>query len=284
MYYGLIALSVMIFGSCFALDELYQRQRGSGVRISIEYALTAALAGLIVLIGINGFRLECTPFTLAMALLSVLLNFGYTFCTFRALRTINLSLYAVFSMLGGMALPFLQGVLIYGEALTAGKLVCVLLICVALALTVRPGHAGKNVMYYVGVFLLNGASGMLSKGYTASLLPKASAAGYSILICLCTACVAALLLPLLPQERAPRPTLKSTAVGALSGAGNRVANFLLVIALGHVDASVQYPMVTGGVMIVSTLLCFLGPKKPSRRELLSVLVGFAGMLALFLIP
>ena len=46
----------------------------------------------------------------------------------------------------------------------------------------------------------------------------------------------------------------------------------------------QYPMVTGGVMIVSTLLCCFGPKKPSRRELLSVLVGFAGMLALFLIP
>ena len=283
MYYGLIALSVMIFGSCFALDELYQRQRGSGVRISIEYALTAALAGLIVLIGINGFRLECTPFTLAMALLSVLLNFGYTFCTFRALRTINLSLYAVFSMLGGMALPFLQGVLIYGEALTAGKLVCVLLICVALALTVRPGHAGKNVMHYAGVFLLNGASGMLSKGYTASLLPKASAAGYSILICLCTACIAALLLPAFRKQETPKLTLKSTSIGALSGAGNRVANFLLVIALGHVDASVQYPMVTGGVMIVSTLLCFLGPKKPSRRELLSVLVGFAGMLALFLI-
>ena len=42
-------------------------------------------------------------------------------------------------------------------------------------------------------------------------------------------------------------------------------------------------MVTGGVMIVSTLLCFFGPKKPSRREILSVLIGFAGMLALFLI-
>lgn len=79
-------------------------------------------------------------------------------------------------------------------------------------------------------------------------------------------------------------TPKSAAVGALSGAGNRFANFLLIIALSHVDASIQYPMVTGGVMIVSTFLCLFGPKKPSRRELLSVLIGFAGMLALFLIP
>ncbi len=92
-----------------------------------------------------------------------------------------------------------------------------------------------------------------------------------------------MLLPLFHKETAPPLTLKSTAIGVLSGTGNKVANFLLVIALSHVDASVQYPMVTSGVMIISTLLCFFGPKKPSRRELLSVFVGFAGMLALFLI-
>ena len=283
MYNGLILLSVMIFGGCFALDDLYRQHRGSGIRISMEYALTSALSGLLVLTAINGFRLECTAFTLAMAMLSVLLNFGYTFCTFKALGTINLSLYSVFSMLGGMALPFLQGILIYGEGLTLGKIICVLLICAALGLTIQRGHSGRNGIYYAGVFLLNGASGMLSKVYAASALPKASAAGYSILICLCTACAALLLLPLFRKQAVPKMTLKSTAIGALSGAGNKVANFLLVMALSHVDASVQYPMVTGGVMIVSTLLCCFGPKKPSRRELLSVLIGFAGMLALFLI-
>ena len=284
MYYVLILLSVLIFGGCFALDDMYQQHRGSGVHISVEYALTSALAGLGVLTIINGFRLECTPFTLLMALLNVLLSFGYTFCTFKALGAINLSLYSVFSMLGGMALPFLQGILVYGEALTFGKILCVLLICIALALTIQRGHSTRNYIYYAGVFLLNGASGMLSKIYTASALPKASPAGYSILICLCTACTASLMLPLLRKQDVPKLALKSTAIGAFSGAGNKVANFFLVIALSHVDASMQYPMVTGGVMIVSTLLCFLGPKKPSHREILSVLIGFAGMLALFLIP
>lgn len=281
MYYGLILLSVVIFGGCFALDDLYQRHRGSSIRISMEYALTSSLAGLVVLAAINGFRLECTPFTLGMALLNTLLSFGYTFCTFKALGVINLSLYSVFSMLGGMALPFLQGILVYGESLTAGKIICVILIGIALGLTIQRGHSGKNVICYAGVFLLNGASGMLSKVYTSATFPKASAAGYSILICLCTACMAALLLPFFRKQATL--TWKSTAVGALSGAGNKVANFFLVIALSHVDASVQYPMVTGGVMIVSTLLCFFGPRKPSRREILSVLIGFAGMLALFLI-
>ena len=48
--------------------------------------------------------------------------------------------------------------------------------------------------------------------------------------------------------------------------------------------SVQYPMVTGGTIIVSTAICFFGKSKPSRRELISVALAFLGVLALVLIP
>ena len=52
---------------------------------------------------------------------------------------------------------------------------------------------------------------------------------------------------------------------ACGGGGiNRVANFLLVAALLHVPASVQYPMVTGGCMIVSTIIAFFTSAKPTK--------------------
>ena len=73
-------------------------------------------------------------------------------------------------------------------------------------------------------------------------------------------------------------------MGALHGTIGKIANFLLVIALAHVDASVQYPMVTGGTMIVSTLICFFGDRKPSKKEIASVVLAFIGMLLLFAIP
>ena len=57
-----------------------------------------------------------------------------------------------------------------------------------------------------------------------------------------------------------------------------------MIALAHVDASVQYPMVTGGTMIVSTIICFFGDKKPRKKELVSVAFAFVAMLLLFIIP
>ena len=285
MYYGFIILSVVMFGGCFYLNDVYRRLRGSALKISLQFSLTSSLAGLLVLLIINGFRFEFTWFTLIMAMLTALNGFGFTFCAFRALGSINLSLYSLFSMLGGMVLPFLQGILFYGEKITVAKAVCFVFICAALALTVEKGERKKGTIYYIGIFILNGMSGVLSKIFASSLLPKTSAEGYSILGALCSVVIAAILLLLFFREKGDTPpvTLASTAVSVVGGITNRIANYVLVIALAHVDASVQYPMVTGGVMIVSTLICFFGKNKPKTKELISVGLAFIGLLALFLI-
>jgi drug/metabolite transporter (DMT)-like permease len=81
-----------------------------------------------------------------------------------------------------------------------------------------------------------------------------------------------------------RLTAKSVGVCAANGILNRLGNYLLVVALMNVEASVQYPMVTGGVIIVSTFAAFCTRSRPSKRELLSVVFAFCGTLSLFVIP
>ena len=287
MYYAPILLSVAMFGGCFALQDVYRKMRGSGLRISMESACIGSLAGLAVLLALNGCRLEFTPFTLIMASIAAVNGIAFTFFTFKALDVINLSLFSLFSMLGGMALPFLQGILFFGERITVAKILCVAFVCAALGLTVTRGERRRGYLYYVGVFVLNGMSGVLSKLFNGLPFEKTSAAGYSIWIALCTVVISGTAWALLLRKRRadePRLTLCAGAVSAVSGSVNKVANFLLVIALAHVDASVQYPMVTGGVMIVSTLICFFGDRKPSRRELIAVGLAFVGMFLLFAVP
>ena len=173
---------------------------------------------------------------------------------------------------------------------------CVAFICAALACTIEKGERKKGAIFYIGIFLLNGMSGVISKIFSASALPKTSAAGYTIWISICTIVLSAAVWGVLTlkdrgealetaEDKPPRKVLwQSYGIGAAYGAINKVANFLLVLALAHVDASVQYPMVTGGTMIVSTIICFFGDKKPTKKEMVSVALAFVGMLALFLIP
>lgn len=287
MYYGLIILSVVMLSGCFGLKDTFRKIRGSGLYASMESTLIGAAAGLIVLLIINGLRFEVTPFTLIMASLCAVNGIAFAYLMLKSLDRINLSLFSVFSMLGGMVLPFLQGIIFYDEGITVAKIVCVLFICVALILTVKKGDGKKGYIFYLGVFVLNGMSGVLSKLFTELPYEKTSAAGYSIwsaTFSILLSGAVMLILLISKRERLPAFSLKAFGSAASSGAVNKIANYILVLALLHVDASVQYPMVTGGVMIVSTLICFFGDRKPSKRELVSVLFAFLGMLALFVIP
>ena len=285
-----------MFSGGFALQDLYRKTRGDGLKISMESACIGSVAGLIVLLIINGFFFEFTPFTLVMAALSALNGMAFTFVSFKALGVINLSLFSLFAMLGGMLLPFFQGIFFFGEGFTVAKAVCLVLVCAALFATVKKGEGSRGAIYYIGVFFFNGMSGVLSKIFTAGEFPKASAAGYSIWISVMTALLSGAVWAFLALRTGnagaksevlhtkKKGFVKAIGIGSAQGAINRVANFLLVIALLHVDNSVQYPMGAGGTMIVSTLLDFFGEKKPGKREIISVSLAFLGMLALFLIP
>lgn len=286
MYYAIIIVAVIMFGANFALQDVYQKMRGDSLKVSLQATVIGSFASFIVMLIINKFKFEYTHFTLLIAIIMSLVNIGFTFFSFKALNYINISLYSLFSMLGGMLLPFLQGVFFYDEEFTVAKAGCVLFIVIALILTInRDGNNKGNPIYYIGVFILNGLSGVINKIFISSPLEKTSSAGLNMWIAITSIVIALLLLMFFLKIKTEKPiTLLNSGVIAASGTVSRIANFLLVIALMHLDASVQYPMVTGGVMIVSTIICFFGKKKPSVKEMLSVAFAFLGMLMLIVIP
>ena len=57
-----------------------------------------------------------------------------------------------------------------------------------------------------------------------------------------------------------------------------------LITLAVLPASVQYPFVTGGTMVVSCVISVLRRQRPTWREWTSVLLSFAGILILVFIP
>ena len=200
-------------------------------------------------------------------------------------------------MLGGMLLPFFQGIFFYGEKFTFAKIVCLALICGALLLTLKKqgGGKGKGMIYYIAIFTFNGMSGVLSKLFASAptewkTMPSGevvSSAGYSVLTAMCTVILSAAILLLFFRKKGDvlPHTPKSLIVGSLSGSVNKVANWILVFSLAQgIDSSVQYPMVTGGTMIVSTVISLFSKNKPEKRQLVSIALAFLGMLALFVLP
>ena len=282
MYYLLISASVVMFSFQFLFNQIYEIKNCNSLRSMLFFTLGANLTGFILLFFINKCRLEFTPFTLLVAGAAALNNFVYSYCSIKALGKINLSLFSVFAMLGGMTLPFIAGIAFFDEELTIGKLVCFAAIAVSLFITVRRGENKSGKGYYAGVFIMNGMSGVISKFFQSAPYEKTSSAGYSMLIAAWVVLISGVALLFI---RKPALHFSPAVIGASAGCGvlSNVANFMLLIALMHIPASAQYPFVTGGVMIMSTVIAFFTPDKPGKREIISVALSFAGILALVLL-
>lgn len=283
LYYGIILVAVVMFGFQFFLNNDYEKKNGSGLLPSMVLVFGSSLVGLPVLWAINSFKFEFTWYTLFMATVTALNMTACILCGQKALSKINLSLYSIFSMLGGMLLPFFAGIAFYEEKLTLGKILCFVIVTVALCLTFEKGQSKKGFIYYAGIFIFNGMSGVLSKIFQESTAVKTSAAGYSVLSALMTVVIAGAFL-LFNIKKVKLPMKNSYLSLAGCGLLNKVANYLLLIALAHVPASVQYPMVTGGVMIVSTALGFFTPNKPKKMEIISLVLSFIGLMMLVIVP
>lgn len=282
LYYGVLLAAVTMFSFQFLFNKIFEKEYGNGLRAMFVFSAGSSLVGFIILLIINGFRVEFTWFSCLMAFFAALDSIGYTYFSLKSLGRINLSLYSMFSMLGGMILPSVVGILCYNEQLTWGKGICYALILLSLVLSSEKGEKKSGYIYYMGVFLLNGMSGVLSTIFQNSPYEKTSAAGYSMLISLAALVICLVFLPFI---RGDGKKLTKKAVFSMGGYGVlcRVGNYLLLIALAHIPASAQYPFVTGGVMIISTIICFFTPNKPSKRELLGVAVAFIALLILMFI-
>ena len=282
MYYGIIMIAVLMFSMQFLFNQRFQKEYGSGLKALLVFVLGYNIGGLLVLLIINGFRVEFTPFTLLLSFLWSVNGLVLSYCSFKAFEKVNLSVYSLFSQLGGMMLPFFAGVLLFDEKLTLGSVVCFILVLISLLFTVKRGHGGSYLIYYAGIFVLNGMAGVLSKWFQAAPWEKTSSAGYSILSAATAAMLAGIALLFVKGDR-----IKLSVRGATNmfgyGVLNKIGNYLLLIALVHLPASVQYPMVTGGVMICSTVICFFTRQKPGKREIISLILSFAGILALVLL-
>ena len=109
------------------------------------------------------------------------------FFSLKALSAVNLSIFSIFIMLGGMALPFLCGVVFFGEALTGEKLICFAMMAAAMILTYEKGDSTlKGIFLCMGVFIANGAFGVISKIHQSSQLPAADSRSFLMLCSIIT--------------------------------------------------------------------------------------------------
>jgi len=277
-----VIIATILFSMQFLFSQQYQRKNGTSLRAALTFSFFSSIMTMLLMSILSGFRLTVTPFSLIMALIYSASAISMTIFSQKAFSIANLSVYSVFSMLGGMLLPFALGVLFYNEPLSPAKIICCILIVCAVLLNLQGGKQNpRAIVYYLAIFIFNGMAGVISKIHQSSSLPYVESANFMVLTGAWTFIITGAIL-LIRHHKISLPAGNSLLFIAGNGIFNSVGNLLLLIALMTLPASVQYPLVTGGVMVCATVISIIRREKLAIREYIATAIAFlASVLIVF---
>lgn len=291
MYYLMILVAVVLLALQFSTNKFYQLRFGNAVTTSLLFTALSGLVTALLFFCLNGFSVQITAFSLGMATIIAVLCCSYTLIGFRMFALGSLSVYSMFLMLGGMLLPYLYGVIWLSESLTIGRILGVVLLAVSMIFPVlgeKGGSAQTRKLFFLlcfVVFTLNGFVSITSKIHQIAVMPTVGAMDFVILSNGINGLLSTLALLILCQTKhtAPLPEpLTNRSMGLIAGivmvnaACNGTSYMLQLVGAANVPASVLYPLVTGGMVVLSAIAGMVFFREfPAKKTAIGLLLSFA---------
>lgn len=319
IYYLMLLGADVLLALIFSCNKLYEKRAGQTAAASLFSSAVMGAFMVAIFFCVCGFAPVATPYSLLLSAASSLSCLLYGILCLRMLAGGQLALYTLFLMTGGMVVPWVWGVLFLGEWESAAHPWLRVIGLVLLIGGVVFSNIGKNrpsarlILMGVLVFFLNGCTSVLSKLHQNAMVayrsgvPGAPATADSTSFVffggvwrLLFAASALALLALIarrkkktadvPADEKPRgffsflPDYRAGVIAvfvilACASGMDGVSYYLQLEGAAHLPASVNYPFITGGSIVFSTLAGWLlFREKPSARLWLGTALCFAGTL------
>ncbi len=300
--YLYLLCAVILMALQFSLNKFYQSRNGSAIMTSLLYTTLSGLATGAIFFVINGFQLHVTPFSFLCAVGIAVLCLVYSLLGFKIFSLGNFSVFSMFLMLGGMLLPFLYGMLFLGDVAAASPLsltvriigtvllvVSMIFPCTDTADDDEKKRTKKTktlfVLLCLLVFLMNGFVSIISKLHQIEdVYPITDNNSFVFLTNTLNGMFSALILFILVLKNKTLPKLNEhfkpiMLIPVVIGYAlcNGISYLLqLKAAASDMPASVQYPMMTGGSIVLTALAGYLFfNERPSKKAMLGTVIAFA---------
>lgn len=293
--YFLVFISVVLLAANFMVTKLYQKNRPSNLKSSLDFGIIGAPVTFLLIFALNGFTMTVSTFSVVNCILKSLCA-AYSILGFEIMRRGNVAIYTLFLMSGGMLVPAVYGWLFLGEPATPLRVLGVAVIVFSVILSNLSKEKPNKILLLlcVAVFFMNGGVSVFSKLHQINPDEAVSTTDYMLIGILTSFLLNSFLrLGIFVKERlskqekndiaqVPRGKLKLSALFPiflilLSAVVSNASYFLQLEGARGLPASVLYPMITGGSVVLSGIfaLVFFG-EKLSKREWISIALCLAG--------
>ena len=296
--YIIIMLAVCSFAAQFAFTKIFESSIKQTTLTSLVMLVVTSIIGTVLYLAVGLFRVEFSWFSFIWAAALAVIMIPYYMIGIKVLSLGSLAIYSMFMMLGGMLVPFFYGILFLNEDISWGKVCgCILLTAFIIYQAVSQqsnetetaSAQQKNTKWLffilcLVIFFINGMTGVIAKAHQIGGEAAIDEISFTVISCGLTALFSGIMLALqfikgdrkekLAQIKETfqfKPMWAMIAIGATTYTGN----FLHLKAAEKVPASVQFPLVSGGVIVLSALVsAFIFREKVHKKEWISVAGAF----------
>ncbi len=285
----LLIVADLLFSIQFVFNKIFQKRQGTALRAGFLFSFLSASVFAVVMLFVTGFKIEIEWFSLLMAFCMGCTYVLLAYLSIKALSYTSIATFSLFLMLGGMVVPFLYGILLNGDAITRPKVVCFVIISVALFLNTdfkKEKNTFKAVICFLAVFFINGMDGVISTIHQQNKggFPIINTFNFMFWCCTIQAVISLILFFIFAKSKDAKINLKdkkSLFSAAGYGLVNGCGNLLVYYSVAFIEPSLQFPIVTGGTVCLSIVMAYLIEKeKPTWKNLVSCALTLAGTIIL----
>ena len=277
---------LLLFGACaffalqFVFQKLFERRAREGMATCLWNIFVSGTVAILFLLAKSGLPDEMNPTAFTIAALYAAAGFLCSIATISAMNCGPVSGIGVWCLAGGMILPFLYGVFSLGEPALPAKWIGMGILTLSLlpAVVTKTGEGEKKAgvryaLWCAVIFLTNGFVSIFSKMHQIS--PSAVDEDSFVLTGALLRCAAALVMIFvfasLARKRGEEKPLRSAFFGigregttrklflllvvcaAAYSVMNTLGNLLSLRCMHFMDASVQFPLLSATVTVLTAL-------------------------------
>lgn len=301
IYYISLVFAVILVGVQNCLMKTYQSKVSSTAVFSFLFNAGLGFGACILFLVVNGFQFNVKAISV---LLAFFMCVGITVNNILAIKVVSIgkvSVFTLFLMLGGMICPFIYGVFFLEEKASVWRWIALVLLVISMFVVVhKEGVENKKVnkvkfyFFCICTFFSNGLVSIMSKMH--QVMPNNSGTNDFLIVSYLTLfliniCIFGYMYLkkkrkketeeiAITKEKWIYGLILMFSYAIISG----IAFFIQVNSAIHLPATVLYPIVTGGTIIVTAIFGRLLFKEKISKFNLVGLVLVLGATCLFLIP
>ena len=282
--YLLLTLATLLLAVDFSFNKIYQKTKGTSPASGFGFNALLGLFTAIIFFWINGFKADFSVFSFLMAMAVNILVITYNIIGFRLLKSGTMAIYTMFLMSGGMILPYVFGLVFLGESFSALRMAGLVLILLGVIFSNTGGGKinTKQLIMCIAVFVLNGFVSITSKLHQTQTTFRTVKTEDFVLIGGLFKFVFAGIMYLIYKNKDKQKTGDNNAfiplvIIALSAVAGGVSYLLQLNGAMALPASVLYPFITGGGIVMSSLAgVIVFGDKLSKNVVVSIVLCFFG--------